>query len=209
MTDVTLQVSDGVELEAESFVPESPRGAVVITHPNPLMGGDMHTPVPGAFWRALPELGVAGVRFNFRGVGRSTGTHDKGQAEQLDVAAAISHLAEAAPGVPLLLAGWSFGADVSLASDDERVAGWFLAAAPLKVLDPATMAARASAAPKMFAVPENDQFSPPAVITEATTDWQNTKMTIIGSTDHFFGGAMPELIEAFSTFVKATLAASQ
>ena len=66
---IRVTTADGVELEAELFVPESPRAAVVVAHPNPLMGGDMHTPVVAALWRALPALGAAGVRFNFRGVG--------------------------------------------------------------------------------------------------------------------------------------------
>ena len=208
MTEVTIQTSDGVQLEAELFVPDEVRAAIVITHPNPLMGGDMYTPVPSALWRALPELGLAGVRFNFRGVGRSTGEHDKGVAEQLDVMAALEYLDFEVPGAPLLLGGWSFGADVSLAIDDDRVQGWFLAAAPLKVVAPATMPARSKSAPKVFAVPEADQFSPPAVVAEETADWTNSTITVISGTDHFFGGAMDQLDRAFAEFVNATVPAT-
>lgn len=200
----TITTSDELVLEAELFMPDEPRAAVVITHPNPLMGGDMRTPVPDGFFRALDGLGAAGLRFNFRGVGKSTGTHDKGQAEQLDLAGAIDHLAGLVPDVPLLLAGWSFGADVALTSADERVAGWYLAAPPLRVVDPSTMSAQSSAAPKVLAVGEHDQFAPPATVTEITQGWTATRIDVINGSDHFFGAQMSELIAGFTTFVKET-----
>jgi len=169
------------------------------------MGGDMYTPVPAGFFGALTDLGVAGLRFNFRGVGSSTGTHDEGGAERLDVAAAMNHLAEAVPGVPLLLAGWSFGADVSLTIDDDRVAGWFLAAPPLRVVDPADMAARSSAAPKVLAIGDADQFNPPAKAETTTADWQNTNIHVIPNADHFFGPQLPTLVDQFSQFVRSVI----
>jgi len=201
LADATIETSDGESLQAELYLPDSPTAAVVITHPHPQMGGDMHTPVPAGFFRALDGGSVAGLRFNFRGVGRSTGTHDKGGAERLDVAAALDHLAVAAPGVPLLLAGWSFGADVSLTIDDDRVAGWFLAAPPLGVVDPAEMAAQSSAAPKVLAIGENDQFNPPTKAAATTDGWQNTSIQVIDGADHFFGAQLPALVAGFSDFV--------
>jgi len=203
MPSATITTSDGEVLEAELVVPAFPSVAVAITHPNPLMGGDMHTPVPASMFRACSNLNAATLRFNFRSVGKSTGTHDKGQAEQLDLAAAIDLLAEAAPEIPLLLAGWSFGADVALTSSDERVAGWFLAAPPLRVVDPTTMAAQSSASPKVLAVGEKDQFAPPAAVAEITSCWNATTVQVIDGSDHFFGAQMPQLIAGFTAFVTA------
>jgi len=95
--------------------------------------------VPGILFLALPAAGVAALRFNFRGVGASEGSHGGGVAEQLDVAAAIDALTAALPaGTPIVLAGWSFGADVCLCVGDERVAGWFCAAPPLRIVEPST-----------------------------------------------------------------------
>lgn len=204
-TIATITTSDGEALEGELHLPASPQLAVVITHPHPTMGGDMHTPVPSGFFRALEQDAgpVAGLRFNFRGVGRSSGTHDKGIAEQLDVAAAVEHVAEAAPGVPIVLAGWSFGADVSLTVQDDRVAGWFLAAPPLRVVDPSEMAAQNSAAPKVLAIGEHDQFVSPAAATETTASWQNTTIDVVAGADHFFGAALPDLIQRFLAFVSS------
>ena len=202
MADVMIPTSDGESLQAELYLPEAPTAAVVITHPHPQMGGDMYTPVPAGFFRALDGGSVAGLRFNFRGVGRSTGGHDKGGAERLDVAAAVDHLATAVPDVPLLLAGWSFGADVSLTIDDERIAGWFLAAPPLGVVDPAEMSAQLSPSPKVLAIGEHDQFNPPGKARATVADWQNTTITVIDNADHFFGVQLPDLVAQFSEFVK-------
>ncbi len=202
MADVVMiPTADGEMLEAEVFLPVATRAAVVITHPHPLMGGDMYTPVPAGFFRSLDGLGAAGLRFNFRGVGASTGTHDEGGAERLDVAAALEHLAKAAPGVPIILAGWSFGADVSLTCVDERVAGWFLAAPPLRVVDPSEMAAQSVAAPKLLAVGENDQFNNPEAAAATVAEWQNTTVEIIPGADHFFGPQLPVLVDKFNAFV--------
>ena len=199
---ITLTTADGEELQAELFMPEeAPRAAMVICHPHPLHGGDMYTPVPAALFRSLGDLGMAGIRFNFRGVGRSTGTHDHGKAEGLDVAAAIDALAVAAPEAPLLAGGWSFGADVSLAVEDDRIAGWFLAAAVLRVVDPSEMAARDRVAPKRFAIGEVDQFASPDIIEPQLESWTNASSITIPGADHFFGGLMAPVVEAFGDFV--------
>ena len=200
---VTLTTSDGETLEAELGIPAAARAVVVITHPHPLMGGDMHTPVPDGFFRAALSAGCAAVRFNFRGVGRSSGTHDKGVAERLDLAAAIAFGAAQVPDAPVLLAGWSFGADVALTVTDERITGWFLAAPPLSVVDPTEMGASAVDAPKILVIGENDQFNPPATAVATTGDWRNTKVDVIANADHFFGPSLPTLIAEFGNFVIA------
>ena len=94
-------------------------------------GGDMHASVIAALFEALPEAGVATLRFNFRGVGASGGRHDDGRAEVLDIEAALADLAVAAPVHPVVVAGWSFGADVALSVVDPHLDGWCCIAAPL------------------------------------------------------------------------------
>ena len=206
MVDVMIPTSDGESLQAELSLPKAPRAAVVITHPHPQMGGDMYTPVPAGFFQALAGTNIAGLRFNFRGVGQSSGSHDKGGAERLDIAAALDHMADVAPGIPLLLAGWSFGADVALTVDDDRVAGWFLAAPPLGAVEPANMAAQTSVSPKVLAIGENDQFNPPAKAESTVAGWQNTSIQIIKGADHFFGAQLPVLVAQFSEFVGQVVA---
>src|SRR6185436_7531261 len=64
--------------------------------------------------KTLQRFGVAVLRFNFRGVGRSEGIHDDGRGEQDDVRAALSEMQRRFPGLPLVLGGFSFGAAMAL-----------------------------------------------------------------------------------------------
>jgi alpha/beta superfamily hydrolase len=72
--------SEGLELEA-LLSRESGDRAVVVTHPHPLYGGEMHNPVVEIIARAYQKIGYATLRFNFRGVGNSRGNYDDGKGE--------------------------------------------------------------------------------------------------------------------------------
>ncbi len=96
------------------------RGGAVILHPHPLYGGNMHNKVVFACQKICAELGLATLRFNFRGVGTSAGTYDDGQGEQRDVVAALDHMRRRQPERPLYLVGFSFGAWLALRIGAER-----------------------------------------------------------------------------------------
>src|SRR6202167_2361550 len=83
--------------------------AAVVCHPHPLFGGTMHNKVVYQTAKTIHRFALPVLRFNFRGVGLSEGRHDKGAGEEQDVRAAIDFLAAEYPGVPVLLAGFSFG----------------------------------------------------------------------------------------------------
>ena len=93
---------------------DSPAAAVVC-HPHPLFGGTMHNKVVHAAAEAIVDTGIPVLRFNFRGVGGSGGTHDGGRGEQDDLRSVMDHLTGLYPRRPLLVAGYSFGAFVVLA----------------------------------------------------------------------------------------------
>jgi alpha/beta superfamily hydrolase len=102
----------------------SPRGAALVLHPHPLHGGTMHNKVVFRIARGLGDAGLVTLRINFRGVGHSTGEHDHARGgEQQDALLALDYLAEKYPGLPVTLAGFSFGARVGLevGTVDERV----------------------------------------------------------------------------------------
>ena len=88
----------------------APRGVVVIAHPHPLFGGTMDNKVVQTLARAFVQSGWTAVRFNFRGVGASAGSHDEGRGELQDLLAVV---AQVAPEGPIALAGFSFGAFVT------------------------------------------------------------------------------------------------
>jgi alpha/beta superfamily hydrolase len=100
-----------------------PRAIAVFGHPHPLHGGTMHTKALYQAAKAMPRIGVAALRINFRGVGRSAGTFDSGPGENDDFRAAISFASERFPDLPVWAAGMSFGSWVAMTvgAGDPRV----------------------------------------------------------------------------------------
>jgi alpha/beta superfamily hydrolase len=101
-------------IEAALRVACPARAAAVVAHPHPEHGGTMHNPVVFHADRELFRAGFTTLRFNFRGVGDSEGSHDEGRGEVEDLAAAASWLRGVALGLPLFLVGYSFGSVCAL-----------------------------------------------------------------------------------------------
>lgn len=111
-----LTVAGGAgSLEALLDCPDGPpRAVALVLHPHPLYGGTMRNKVAHTLARTFTELGAAVLRFNFRGVGASAGTHDHGRGETEDAMHAVTWLRAQRPGLPLWLGGFSFGAWIAL-----------------------------------------------------------------------------------------------
>jgi alpha/beta superfamily hydrolase len=98
------------KMEALLDLPEgAPRGIALVAHPHPLYGGTMDNKVAATLARTFVALGYVAARFNFRGVGASEGGHDDGRGEVDDMAVMMAHMQEQYPGLPVALAGFSFG----------------------------------------------------------------------------------------------------
>ena len=116
-----------IQLEGELHLPEGkgPFPVVVVCHPHPLYGGDMDNNVVMAVCFALVRSSIAALRFNFRGVGNSSGSYGEGIGEQDDVRAALDFLStlKEIDSQRIGLAGYSFGGMVaaSVAIKDNRV----------------------------------------------------------------------------------------
>src|SRR5260370_4061203 len=87
---VSLAAAAGVALEARLAVPPGAQGGVVICHPHPLYGGDMENPVVVRAQEVCAGLGLATLRFNFRGVGGSSGAHGGGVGAPEDARAPLA-----------------------------------------------------------------------------------------------------------------------
>jgi len=200
---LTITSADGTVLEAE-YRPahDTERAFGLLCHPHPQYGGSMHSLVIGELFRELPAHGVSCLRFNFRGVEGSGGAWDEGRGERADVAAAIDALAArgATDGPPLVLAGWSFGADMALSTADPRVDAWLAIAPPLSFaaepdvvgLDPR---------PKHFVLGERDQVSTSEHVRAATAHWNATTFEVVGGADHFFVGRTDRVVTAARDFI--------
>lgn len=120
-------------LEVTTAVPdaEPPRaGTVVICHPNPVQGGTMRNKVVTMLERSLRESGLATVRFNFRGVGASSGSFDNGDGESGDLVAVAQWVRQTRPHDALWLAGFSFGSYIALRSARSLAAAALVTVAP-------------------------------------------------------------------------------
>ncbi len=193
-----LVCADGEELEAELARPPDgadPRAGMVLCHPHPQFGGTMRSLVISALFSALPERGVTCLRFNYRGVEGSTGAYGGGTAERLDAEAAVDTLAaELGSGVPLVLTGWSFGADVALSVDDPRVSAWLAIALPLRFGGGTRPAASLDPRPKVVVLAGNDELvDTPTVAAEAAA-WTGAEVTVVAGASHYFVGRTGELV---------------
>jgi uncharacterized protein len=186
--------------------------AAVVCHPHPLFGGTLHNKVVFHTMKALHSFGYPVLRFNFRGTGLSEGEHDYGNGEVDDVRAALEWM-DAEFHLPLIFAGFSFGAAIGLraAYSDPRVRA--LAAVGTPVAPVAAEAEpprvygfdflRESRKPKLFVSGGRDQFGPREKLEALFASLaEPKKLVLIEGADHFFEGRLRELREAVEAWVK-------
>jgi len=194
----------GITLEGRLWQGAAPGGAV-ITHPHPLFGGDMANNVVLTAARALAARGMATLRFNFRGVGRSTGTYGGGLEEAEDVVAALAFLKSRVPG-PYYVVGYSFGAAVAgrallqgLAAD-----GAMCIAPPIAFMD-LTFLPRVPGL-RLILVGDRDELCPlpslQALMAESPPPpgERPAEIRVIQGADHFFSHGEAELFRDLRDF---------
>lgn len=121
-------VLEALLVQPDQFAPANP--IAVICHPHPLHGGTMANKVVHIIADSLNKLGITTLRFNFRGVGHSTGRYDNGNGEADDLAAVVAWFRERYPQSPLWLAGFSFGSFVAFSAHQKVHAQRLLLVAP-------------------------------------------------------------------------------
>jgi alpha/beta superfamily hydrolase len=196
-------------LEAALRIAAPARAAAVLAHPHPLHGGTLDNPVIFHADRALNAAGLTTLRFNFRGTGSSQGDHDDGRGEADDVARAATWLRGVAPGAPLLLVGYSFGALCSLryAVRNEPVAGVIAIGLPVRLFPIDEI--DALLCPLAVVQGSADDFGPAdEVRTRVANAAHPVDMHVIDGATHFFDGRAPDVAEtvvsAANTLLDAT-----
>jgi len=182
------------QIELALDLPAEPsKGVVVIAHPHPLFGGTMDNKVVQTLARAFTQCGWTAVRFNFRGVGASAGTHDNGLGELDDLLAVVRH---AAPSGRLALAGFSFGAFVTANAfaqlhTEREVDALVLVGVAASRFSVAPIPAEAHAKTLVIHGEQDD-----TVPLSAALDWarpQILPVTVVPGVGHFFHGQLPLL----------------
>jgi alpha/beta superfamily hydrolase len=184
--------------------------AALVCHPHPVYGGTMHNKVVFHAMKALNSFGFPVLRFNFRGFGLSAGEHDEGRGETDDVRAALDWL-DHEFHLPLIFAGFSFGAAVGLGAScpDERVKAVIGLGVPVASVAERNYELdflRSCQKPKLFVSGSRDQFGPRAELEELVKALpEPKKLVIIESADHFFEGRLREMREAIETWLQVTM----
>ena len=180
-------------LEATLRIPDVPPTAiVVIAHALPTHGGTMRTPIMAAIARACAERGWYALRFNFRGVGASAGEWTGGRHETDDVAAAVEYAHAIAPGLPLGLVGYSFGAFQTLAFLERggRADAVALVGVGTKDVSFAPRALPRIPDGTFIVAAEDDQFG---TADELRAALPHARITTVSDVDHFFVGKRDEV----------------
>jgi len=167
--------------------------AAVVAHPHPLGGGTMHNKVVYHAAKAFSSFGMPVLRFNFRGTGLSEGAHDEGRGEVEDVRAALAWM-EGKYRLPILFAGFSFGANVGLRAccGDARVRGLVGLGLPVRAEGrdyTYGFLPGCGSVPKLFVSGDSDAFSPRGVLEAVLVSASEPKKIVwVDGADHFFAG---------------------
>ena len=213
-TELTLHTADGLRLVGEIALPvdRDPVATVICLHPLPTHGGMMDSHVLRKASYRLPALaGFAVLRFNTRGTrsiqGMSEGAFDNGEAERLDLAAAVEHAEFAElPGVWLL--GWSFGTDLVLRYGLEpTVRGAILLSPPLRAASDADLDAwDSSGKPLTALVPEHDDYLRPEEARSRFARVGQAEVVAIPGAKHLWVGDTERVLDEIVTRITPQLA---
>ena len=187
---------------------DGPFPGVVVCHPHPQMGGDMNNNVVMGACYSLFIAGIASLRFNFRGVGRSSGSYDEGRGEMDDVLAAIASAAdqESIASDRVGLVGYSFGAGVAMKTAQRGDVAKALSLIGRARVDAEDDFSRIPSLPIQFVIGDRDRLMPD----EQFTDLQSRltvppEMHVIPGADHFFVGQERETSEHVTAFFQRWL----
>jgi len=174
------------------------RGAALVCHPHPLGGGTMHNKVVYRAAAGLVEAGLVALRFNFRGVGASTGAHDDGNGEQQDVKDALDYLTENYPNQAVTFAGFSFGSrfGIEAIADDERIKRIISIGTPVDKYDFSLI--KHIRKPMLFVHGDSDEFAAIEHLKEVIEQVESPdkELVVFENCGHFFDEHLNELKNA-------------
>jgi uncharacterized protein len=217
VSTIRFSTEDHVSLEADLRIPGGAAvAAVVVCHAHPRHGGSKDHPILWAVRADLSARDFVVLGFNFRGVMGSDGTFGGGRTEVRDVAAAVGRAREETDG-PILVCGWSFGANVAVreAVADERVAALALIGLPLDPHDvdipalPGAAELRAFRRPVLVLAGEGDVYCPRPRMDALAQQLPRCETAVLAGTDHFLWRREKEAAAAIGAFAVRALGLDQ
>ena len=180
-----------------------PRGVGLVCHPHPLGGGTMHNKVVFRAAAGLVDAGLTTLRFNFRGVGASTGEHDEIDGGVEDVKDAIAYMASEYPGQDMTLAGFSFGSRTGMAvgTSDYRVKRLISVGTPVEKYRDYEFLYDVKK-PILFVHGDKDEFCSVESLRSVTDHIPHAEVVIFENCGHFFDEHLNELRRVITDWVK-------
>lgn len=194
------------QLEAILKVPHGePRGVALVCHPHPLGGGTMHNKVVFRAAEGLVGAGLTTVRFNFRGVGASTGEHSDVEGGKDDVRDVLDYLKVNYSAQPVTLAGFSFGSrtGMEVGMSDNRVVRLISIGTPVDSYGDYEFLARLRK-PILFVHGDKDEFGSIVnlqKLVDEVSAFADAELVVFANCGHFFDGHLNELRDAIRDWV--------
>ena len=199
---VSFPTQDNLQLEGLFNQGGKGHGGIILCHPHPLYGGDMHNNVVSSLQSALAGKGFSTLRFNFRGVGKSKGSYANGIGEEEDVWGAVEFVLEQAD-LPLILVGYSFGAAVGAhaVGADTRIKALICISPPIETYDFSFL--KDDIRPKLFIAGDRDDICPVKPLRDFLQSLpQPRSLRVFPDVDHFWGGMEDRVAESVVDFLQ-------
>jgi alpha/beta superfamily hydrolase len=182
------------------------KGVGLVCHPHPLGGGTMHNKVVFRVAAGLIDAGLITLRFNFRGVGASTGVHEEIEGAKEDVLDALAYLSATYPAQEITLAGFSFGsrAGMEVGMNDDRIARLISIGTPVDKYDDYDFLLNVRK-PILFIHGDNDEYGAAEnvqLLFNEVAKNTDAELIIVENSGHFFDEHLDELRKAVCDWTK-------
>jgi len=205
-TENLFILNNEIKLEAELFKPKLDESllCVLITHPHPQYGGNMFNNVVSGIFYKLIERNISCLRFNFRSVGRSTGSFSNGTGELSDVHTCVDFLINEQKFKSILLCGYSYGAAIGCSSIEysDSIIGYVSVSFPWDFMGTKYKDMSQSTKPKLFIQGSKDNVAMYEKFEENFGFYLEPKFKKIIDTDHFYGGYEVQVAEEVLNFLR-------
>ncbi len=185
--------NNDIKLEAEFFPSEDKtnKSCVLICHPHPQFGGDMYNNVVSGVFKVFIDNNIAVLRFNFRGVGKSTGHHTNGEGEVSDVKACVDFLIHNLNMAAIIICGYSYGAAIGYSAINytQKIIGFIAISFPWDFMGIEYKKKTSTNKPKLFIQGNKDNIARFHDFYHHYNDYaEPKKYEIIDGADHFYWG---------------------
>jgi len=181
-----------IKLEAEYFQSTSvSKSVILVFHPHPQFGGNMHNNVVSGVFKTFVNNNISSLRFNFRAVGRSNGTHSTGRGELSDGQSCLDYLINEKKMERIFLCGYSYGAAIgcSTINHSDKIIGYAAISLPWDVMGPKYKKLSQTHKPKLFIQGDRDDVAQYANFEKHYDSYDKPKESIIvKGADHFYWG---------------------